>query len=263
MRNILALALVMGAIAGLLVGGFLNVFNVPVMEWAIELEEAAAAADASAGEAAGIYASLGSLGAQRVGLVLGLAVLGVVYGAVFTGLFHVVRNAFPGWNVWAWALIAGFVGFWSVSLFTQIKFPLNPPGIGEEGSLLGRQGFQFLFILLSIASVVGAGLAVRRVHDWGWQGSQLLLGYAGTGVAYAAAALIIVFAIPGNPDPIPEWVPDALVILFRTFSIIGHLLLWMLIAVGVSGYIRYQEKGISAATASSTAEREIKSGSQR
>ena len=261
MRNILALALVMGAIAGLLVGGFLNVFNVPVMEWAIELEEAAAAADASAGEAAGIYASLGSLGAQRVGLVLGLAVLGVVYGAVFTGLFHVVRNAFPGWNVWAWALIAGFVGFWSVSLFTQIKYPLSPPGIGEEGSLLGRQFFQFLFILLSIAAVVGAGLAIRYIHDSRWEGTQRLLGYLGTAVGYTIAALIIALAIPGNPDPIPDWVPEALVIMFRTFSIIGHLLLWMIIALGVSGYIRYQERGIKA-TSGSAAEREMTSASQ-
>ena len=49
MRNILPIALLVGAIAGLLVGGFINVFNVPVMEWAIELEGAAAAAE-SAGE---------------------------------------------------------------------------------------------------------------------------------------------------------------------------------------------------------------------
>ena len=38
MRNILPIALVMGALSGLLAGAFLNVFNVPVMEWAITLE---------------------------------------------------------------------------------------------------------------------------------------------------------------------------------------------------------------------------------
>ena len=244
MRNILPLAMVMGAIAGLIVGGFLNVFNVPVMEWAISLEEAAAA---SSGESrsAGFYASLGSLAAQRIGLVVGLAVLGVIYGAVFTVLFRLVRQAVPGWNIWTWAVIGGALGFWSISLFTQIKYPLNPPGVGEEASLLGRQGFQFLFILLSVAVVAVAGIAVRHVHQLGWEGSQRFLGYAGIAFGYVISALIIFVAIPGNPDPIPHWIPQSLVIMFRTFSIIGHLLLWMIMALGVAGYIRYQEKGIN------------------
>lgn len=266
MRNILPLALVMGLLAGLLVGGFMNVFNVPVMEWAIELEGAAAAAEAPAGEeegeATGIYATLESLGAQRIGLVLGLAVLGVVYGAIFTGLFHIVRRAFPGWNVWAWALIGGALCFWSVSLFTQLKYPLNPPGIGEDSSLLARQGFQFLFILLSAAAVVASGLVLRYIHEAGWEGSQRFLGYAGTAVAYVVVAVIVFAAIPGNPDPIPEWVPEGLVIMFRTFSILGHLLLWMIIALGVSGYTRYQERGISA-TASPAAAHEFTSASRQ
>ncbi len=250
MRNMLPLALIMGAIAGLLVGGFVNVFNVPVMEWAIELEGAAAAAEAPAGEekagATGFYATLGSLGAQRIGLVFGLAVLGVVYGAIFTGFFHVMRRAFPGWNVWAWALIAGAVCFWSISLFTQLKYPLNPPGIGEESSLLARQGFQFLFILLSAVAVVAAGLVVRYIHEAGWEGSQRFLGYAGVAAGYFVVAIILFTAIPGSSDAIPGWMPDSLVIMFRTFSIIGHLMLWMIIALGVSGYTRYQDRGISA-----------------
>ena len=244
MRNMLPLALIMGAIAGLLVGGFVNVFNVPVMEWAIELE-GAAAAEEEAG-AAGFYATLGSLGAQRIGLVLGLAVLGVVYGAIFTGFFHVMRRAFPGWNVWAWALIGGALCFWSISLFTQLKYPLNPPGIGEDSSLLARQGFQFLFILLSAVLVIAAGLVVRYIHESGWEGSQRLLGYAGAAAGYFVVAVILFTAIPGNPDAIPVWMPDSLIIMFRTFSIIGHFLLWMIIALGVSGYTRYQERGIRA-----------------
>ena len=266
MRNILPLALVIGLLAGVLVGGYMNVFNVPVMEWAIELEGAAAAAEAPAGEeeeeATGFLATLETLGAQRIGLVMGLAVLGVVYGAIFTGFFHVVRRAFPGWNIWAWALIGGALCFWSVSLFTQLKYPLNPPGIGEDASLLARQGFQLLFILLSAIAVVIAGLVVRYIHEAGLQGSQRFLAYAGTAVVYAVVAVIVFAVIPGNPDPIPDWVPDGLIIMFRTFSILGHLLLWMTIALGVSGYVRYKERDISATVAPS-AEREMEPASRQ
>ncbi|MDE2780622.1 MAG: CbtA family protein [Chloroflexota bacterium] len=266
MRSILPLALIMGALAGLLVGGFMNVFNVPVMEWAIELEGAAAAAEAPAGEAeeeaTGFLSTLETLGAQRIGLVLGLAVLGVVYGAIFTGLFHLVRRAFPGWNIWAWALIGGVLCFWSVSLFTQLKYPLNPPGIGEDGSLLARQGFQFLFILLSVVAVIAVTLVLRFTHEAGRESSQRFLAYAGTAAAYVVVAVALFAAIPGNPDPIPEWVPEGLIIMFRTFSILGHLLLWMIIALGVSSYTRYQERGLRA-TASPAAGQEMASASRQ
>lgn len=247
--NILPLALIMGAIAGLLAGGFLNIFNVPVMEWAITLEEAAAAAaadpaDALEVEVGGISVSLGM---QRIGLMPGVAVLGVVYAAFFTGLYHLVRRAYPGWNVWAWAVIAGFLGFWAVSLLTQIKYPLNPPGIGEESSLLARQIYQILFILLSLAAAAAGCWLVALIHQSGVSGGQRFLRYAGVALAYAVVALVLFYAIPGNPDPVPEWLPDALVIMFRTFSLLAHLLLWLVIALGVAGYIRYREKGLCAA----------------
>ncbi len=37
-----------------------------------------------------------------------------------------------------------------------------------------------------------------------------------------------------------------MVIMFRTFTLIGHFLLWMIIAGGVAGYLKYQERGIKA-----------------
>ena len=38
MTRVLPTALIMGVIVGLLVAAYMNVFNVPVMEWAIALE---------------------------------------------------------------------------------------------------------------------------------------------------------------------------------------------------------------------------------
>ena len=246
--------MIIGVLSGLLVGGFQNVINVPVMEWAITLEGAAAEAEAAASGGAvedegGIAVSLGM---QRVGLVAGLAVLGVLAGAIFTGLYYLVRRATPGWNIWAWATIAGLLGFWAYSMFTQIKFPLNPPGIGEEGTLLYRQFFLNLFIVISLISMVGVLLAVKLVNVSSTQGFQRFVRYAAVGIAYAAVALGMSYGIPGNPDATPEWVPEALVIMFRTFTLIGHFLLWMIIAGGVAGYLRYQERGIKASEPAAT-----------
>ena len=159
--SVLPVALILGVVVGLLVGAYFNVFNVPVMEWAISLEEAAAAGEPEA--SGGITVSLG---VQRIGMAAGLTVLGILFAAIFTGLYHLVRLASPGWNMWAWSVIAGLLGFWSVSLFTQFKYPLNPPGIGEGASLLARQGFQFLFVAVSLLAVVAVwprGQEAKRV----------------------------------------------------------------------------------------------------
>ena len=245
MTRILPTALVMGVLAGLLVAAYMNIFNVPVMEWAIALEGQAAAAAGETGDETLPLSSLTTLGGQRIGMTVGLAVVGVLYAAVFTGLYHLTRRAAPGWNPWAWAAVAGLLGFWGVSLYTQIKFPLNPPGVGDEGSLLARQGFQFLFIAVSTIAaalvIYGVGVVNRTSAASGrW------LRYAGIGAAYAVVALLLAFAIPGVRDAAPAWLPPELTIMFRTFTAGGHFLLWMGIAFGTIGYKTYRERDIHA-----------------
>ena len=245
MDRILPTALLMGVIVGFLVAAYMNIFNVPVMEWAIDLE-GKAAAEVEGGEETELpLAALTSLGGQRIGMSLAFAVIGVLYAAVFTGLYHLMRRATPGWSPWAWASIAGLLGFWAVSMFTQIKFPLNPPGVGDEGSLLARQGFQFIFMMVSTGSVAlvlyGVGF-VNRNHN----GNTRWIRYAGIGLVYAVVALLLAFAIPSVRDTVPDWLPQELTILFRSFTAAGHFLLWIGIALATVGYRRYRERGIHA-----------------
>jgi len=245
MTRILPTALIMGILAGLVVAGYMNIFNVPVMEWAIELEGQAAAAAGETDDEPLPLAFLTTLGVQRVGMSVGLAVVGVLYAAVFTGLYHLMRRAAPGWSPWAWAGVAGLLGFWGVSMYAQIKFPLNPPGIGDEGTLLARQGFQFLFIAVS---TIAAGLVIYGVGvvNRTTAGRARWPRYAVIGIAYAVVALLLAYAIPGVRDAAPDWLPDELTIMFRTFTAFGHFLLWMGIAFATVGYKVYRERGIHA-----------------
>ena len=245
MDRILPTALLMGVIIGFVVAAYMNIFNVPVMEWAIDLE-GKAAAEVEGGEETELpLAALTSLGGQRIGMSLAFAVIGVLYAAVFTGLYHLMRRATPGWSPWAWASIAGLLGFWAVSMFTQIKFPLNPPGVGDEGSLLARQGFQFIFMMVSTGSVAlvlyGVGF-VNRNHS----GKARWIRYTSIGLAYAVVALLLAFAIPSVRDTVPDWLPQELTILFRSFTAAGHFLLWIGIALATVGYRTYRERGIHA-----------------
>ena len=242
MRRILPVALIIGALAGLFVGGYLNVVNVPVMEWAISLEGVAALESGDVG-GSGIEISLG---VQRIGMVVGLVIVGVLFGAIFTGLYHLIRRATPGWNMWSWSILASVVGFWSVSLLVQMRYPLNPPGVGEESSLLMRQAFQFLFVVISLISACGVCVGLKFINESDSSGIQRFARYLLVIVLYLAVVVVVAFAFPSNPDPTPDWLPPELVILFRTFSLSGHLLMWIVISLGVVGYLKYKEYGIKS-----------------
>ena len=127
MSRLLAISLIFGLIAGLLVGGFHNLFTVPVMERAIALEEARAVTDPPA--AAGAEETPVSPGGQRIGMVVGTGIYGLILGLVFAGGYTLLRRAQPNWQPLALAATVGILGFWALSLFPFIKFPVNPPGV--------------------------------------------------------------------------------------------------------------------------------------
>lgn len=241
MPKILPVAVLVGLVAGLLVGGFHFVFSVPVIERAIALEEQQASDAAKAhGMAVEPEAPLVSLGVQRILAVPGFGLLGVVVGVVFAGGFSLLRRVTPQWPPLALAVTVGALGFWSLSLLPFIKYPLNPPGVGSEESLLFRQGFAELFRLLSALGVVGLLLGVRQVNLKTAVAAQRVKLYGLLLLAYGVFAAVIFQAIPGNPDPVP--VPIDLLQLFRTLSIIGHFLLWSLLAGGVGLTILWRQR---------------------
>ncbi len=231
MKRLLLTSVIAGLIAGLLVGGFYNLFQVPVMERAIALEEERIASVSSGSTEEEGRATV-SLGVQRIGMVLGTVVMGAILGLFFAAGFVLLHRAAPGWSlVWV-ALTIGALGFWSLSLFPFIKYPLNPPGVGEEASLAARQLGQLLFMLISAAAVGVALDTVRRIHQNFAGFAARRTWYAGVVAVYAALAVVMAFVFPGNPDPAP--VPIDLLELFRALTMAGQFLMWVLLAAGVT-----------------------------
>ena len=235
MQRFIVTCVVSGLIAGLLWGGFHNLFTVPVIERAITLEE-----ERSAGGPPPTPEELAaetpvSLGVQRIGMAVGTTIIGAVFGLVFAGGYILLRRAAPGWHPLALAFVTGALGFWAISLFPFIKFPLVPPGVGEQDTLLLRQLFQTLFFVLSAAGAVGLLIGIRAIRQGNSADAQpqsRMKLYASAFLAYVVFAIVIFLAIPGNPDPIP--VPIDLLELFRTLTIIGHFIVWVLLASGVA-----------------------------
>ncbi|MDA1127512.1 MAG: CbtA family protein [Chloroflexi bacterium] len=227
MPRILIIGLVAGLVAGLLVGGFHNLFTVPVIERAIDYEEAQAVLlDPNAPD----EDPLVSLGAQRWGMAAGTGIYGAILGVVFAAGVTVLRKVAPDWKPLAIAVTAAALGFWALSLFPFIRYPLNPPGVGESDTLTYRQGLQTMFMILSVLGVGVLLFALREINKRFQESRVRLKMYGVAALTYVIFALVMFFAHPANPDPVP--VPIDLLELFRTLTMVGQFLTWALMAAG-------------------------------
>ena len=231
MSRLVTISVISGLIAGLLVGGFHNLFTVPVMERAIALEETRAVTEAPS-PAGGEVETPVSLGVQRVGMVVGTGIYGLILGLVFSGGYALLRRVQPGWQPLALAATVGILGFWAISLFPFVKFPVNPPGVGEGDTLLFRQQFQTIFLVLSAFGIVVLLVGWAKINSLAVPDKSRTPLRAALALGYGVFAAALVFGIPGNPDPVP--VPVDLLELFRALTMAGQFLLWGLLAAGVT-----------------------------
>jgi hypothetical protein len=118
----------------------------------------------------------------------------------------------------ALALLVG----WSVAVLLFLKYPANPPGVGEATTIAYRQGLYFGLIGLS---GVGTVAAVGVCH-WLQRSAQLASAgrthVAVAGAVYVIYVTVVYLAMPANPDPVE--MPPELVWSFRVVAFFGLIL---------------------------------------
>jgi hypothetical protein len=165
---------------------------------------------------------------QRWGLVAGLVVLGIVWGTVF-GLVAFAGRSWrpPEWSAARWALSLALLTGWTVSLLPFLKYPANPPGVGEPETIGYRQGLYFGFVVLSVAGTaiaVGLSKVLRR----GGERPGPYRRWIGP-AAYALYAAAVFVLMPTNPDPVR--LSDSLIRAFRFLSASSLILFWVVLGI--------------------------------
>jgi predicted cobalt transporter CbtA len=221
--DVLKRALWAGLIVGIVMGAYMITVVEPVVDRAIALEEQMSAAEPAVEENGHHEEPLYTRDEQKgggigAGLLYSLAIA-LVFGTVFAWRRHVL----PGTNDFTRAVWLAAVGFAVFGLIPAMKYPANPPAVGNPDTV-GERTWQYVgLIALSLLLVVGLTHLSKRLRERLDDPSRIIVVAAATVVAFGLAFIVL----PGTPDSIDQAVPAALVWDFRLRSVGGLALIWI------------------------------------
>lgn len=212
----LIIVIVSGFLAGL-VHSFLNIALVePYLDNAIGIENQRLFAQGQAQDNPQFWKQFSDYRIwQKQGSLVAGVILGTATGALFGLVFAYSRNALPGQNDVQKALVLAGI-MWAVLYFIPfLKYPANPPTVGEPDTITFRALTYVAFVALSSLGAFGFSRLYKRL------GNKKFLAFLG----YAIFMSLIFFVMPQNPDPIK--IPLELVNGFRTISAITVTISWI------------------------------------
>ncbi|MFD5103651.1 CbtA family protein [Streptomyces albidochromogenes] len=245
---LLGRGLAAGGAAGLAAGLFSLLLAEPVMDRAIRLEEARSAEEHAHGAAATAvqhHEELFSRSTQHFGLVVTAVVAGLALGVLFALAYALVhRRTGLAEQPWPRALAFGAAAFVAVSLLPGLRYPANPPGVGDAGTVADRQALWLAAVVIGVLGMLLAWQVYVRLADRSVPVRQVAVALIGV------ATLAVLFALPGNPDEVP--VAATLLWDFRVLSLASHAVLWAVFA-GVFGALGLRAAGRTAPAAAPVA----------
>jgi predicted cobalt transporter CbtA len=243
LRSLALTAALVGLLAGVVAAVFATVAGEPAIEDAIAIEEAQAEAAEEAAEAGAgggsepaedaddadhdDEATVSRSDQRGVGLFSAYALTGAAFGGLLALTAHGLRRGRP--DAWTRVLMAGGILAGALTVAPWLKYPPNPPAVGDTDTLAQRQSWYVTTIL--VAALVGLGVTVlsRRLRDDGWPDHRRLVALA---AAVVLPMLVVFAAFPPAPDDIA--VSAELVWRFRLASLGANLTLWTVLTLAMA-----------------------------
>ena len=212
----LIIVIVSGFLAGL-VHSFLNIALVePYLDNAIGIENQHLFAQGQAQNNPQFWKQFSDYRIwQKQGSIVAGVILGTATGALFGLVFAYSRNTLPGQNDIKKALVLAAI-MWAVLYFIPfLKYPANPPTVGEPDTIAFRTLTYVAFVALSSLGAFGFSRIYKKLEN------KKFLAFLG----YAVFISVVFFVMPQNSDPIK--IPLELVNSFRTISAVTVTISWI------------------------------------
>jgi predicted cobalt transporter CbtA len=234
-RTFLVRGLLAGLVAGVVTFGLAYVIGEPSINAAIAIEEAGGAvidehthdAAAETGEHShGEEAEVSRATQSTWGLATATIVIGVALGGI-AGLGSAFACGRLGrLSPRASTAVVAAIGFASIYLVPYLKYPPNPPAVGNPDTIGQRTAWYFSMLAVSVAAAVLGVVLARRLGSrlGGWNGG--LVAAAG----YLVVVLGTAWLLPVI-DEVPQTLPADLLWEFRIASLGVQFALWLVLGV--------------------------------
>ncbi|MDE1844395.1 MAG: CbtA family protein [Thaumarchaeota archaeon] len=182
-----------GILAGL-VHGMLNIVVVePYLDNAIGIENQRMFAEGQAKDTPQFWKQFSDYRIwQKQGSIVAGAMLGASTGALFGLVFAYSKKSLPGNSDIKKALILAVI-MWAVLYFIPfLKYPANPPTVGDPDTITFRATTYALFVALSGFGAIGFSMLYKKMRN------KKFLAFVG----YIGFMGITFVVMPANPDPI-------------------------------------------------------------
>jgi len=215
------IVLVAGAFAGLIHGAVNFVIVEPYLDQAIGIENQNLFASGEEENTLDFQIEYeGYRVWQKSGQILAGVILGISVGSLFGIVFALSRNSLPGNNNIKKALVLAGIMWVTIYLIPFLKYPANPPTVGDGETVVLRAILYLSFIAISGIGAFGFYKLSKK-----FQNKKKLVALA----CYGIFISVIFFAMPENPDEITA--PMNLVNEFRMMSVLGVSSFWVSISI--------------------------------
>ena len=158
---------------------------------------------------------------QKSGEIVAAAVYGISLGALFGIIFASARNALPGDNNKKKALFLVGILWFVLYLVVALKYPANPPAVGDPETIYYREALYVAFIAISGFTALGLALLWNRVKI---NSKKIVFP-----LVYAGIMIAAYMAMPANPDSIS--ISMELVQSFRVWTAVTIGIFWGLLGI--------------------------------
>jgi hypothetical protein len=223
-----------GLLSGLLAGLFAFVVAEPLLDRAVELEASAAGGEPSGvahaheggGDAEGHPQREEGEGVfsrtiQKAGLFFATGLSGAFFGVIFGLAFAYFRGRMDSGSDWARSVSLAAAIFAGVALIPSLKYPANPPAVGDPETIGARTTAYFAMVGLSLLVVLAAWYVSKLLRERGVSPPARQVA-VGLGTVAVLAGLLL--ALPAAADP--GDFPAGLLWNFRLSSLGTQLVLW-------------------------------------
>ena len=209
-----------GLLAGLLAGVFAFFVGEPLLDRSIGLEKTAHAHE-DGGHAHGGGEETFSRPTQKVGLFFATGLSGTFVGGLFGLAFAYFRGRLNAESDWGRSLSLAASIFAGAVLIPFLKYPANPPTVGDPATIGARTAAYLAMVGLSLLTVLAAWHASRLLKGWG---TTQPVRHVTVGLGLVAVVAVLFVSLPAAASP--GDFPAGLLWSFRISSLGTQLVLW-------------------------------------